>query len=1522
MRLARLPILVLVPFLFVAAPVSAQIRPMAIGNVRVTPDGGTPLYVIPSSSGGTSFEVYNNFDTTQEYDLTCSRTGQVASCLVDMETIVLGPHERGNVPVYFTASASTGTGTLTLRADGIAWNTGYYNVTVTPPTPPGVALANYSADTWDRSQCLLAGAGEAAWRCGDLVVSHGLPGFATLGRERSLSLVYTSAQAVPRPVVTAWLTPPLATKWLTGIWVGLKVNGTWRDSARYLPWSTGARQVALAFDASALPTGAYGFELEVRSVYGSASYGGVTAGTLVVVNRAASPFGQGWSVGGVETLVFSQPGGTGTGILWVGGEGSARLYAADTVPNRWIAPAGAYRDTIVRDPGSGEYTRTLRHGIEVVFDASGRHVATVNRVGQRTDFHWTGARLDSVRVPPSVAARPTYRLVYDGAGKLDRITDPAGRVLEATVGAGRLTGLSDPDLKPTTFAYDSAGRMVRRVNRRGFGTRFEYGKELRVTEVRVPIGTGSDSAITTYAPWDEQGLARAFTGQVAVDTGQVATRVFGPRVGVADDATFKVDRWGAPVRITDALGAVTTLLRGSAAVPALVTRVTYPNGRKVELAYDGRGNLTEERVVTAGLPDSQPDLVTSWRYESPNTRDAPDQVTAPGNVVTRFIYTTDGVLDRAIAPNGHVTDFDYVPSGALVGTLRAVKELNVSVWDSVQRREVNKPILAQRFGLNALGNVVADTSPKGRVRTYVRDTVQRVSDSHDPGGHHVSYEYDAVNRLRFVREHLEEIPGSGFSSPLETEYTYGTDLLDSIFDPRNVRRTYRYDAAGRLIAEGDEAGVEETYSLDAGGLVTSAVNRRGATITNAYDLVGRRIKTIWPGVDGFLADSLRLTYDAMGQLTRAEAEGRAVARSWYPTGAIKRDSSNLVVEYAYDDAGRREWYRTGLSTAVNRDSVVYRYDPVTGALATIAVRWWGQTDISDSVQFRWDSLGRRDTLLYSNGARALHIYDEDGALRVLCGSHPNPPTAPQPSVFNFAVVHTWVDEEGQIRRTDTGQPGIGGCGATYFTYLDADQSNTYDARHQLRRQVMGAHDWTYAYDGSGNRVEHVQNGERWTYAFPAGSNRIEEKRHDAGTQCVFGSHWCYELGGWYEYTHLPDGSRATETPCETAGCTTEDFGYREYRYDALGRTRETEETQCLLWRPSNQLCEDIGGAVVSSCIYDPLQRLVGTCENAGPWLGYDGDRVVRTDPQSTSYFWTFVHAEGVDDPVLGRYTQNQGFGQTYFFVTDGQGRQYAVGRADGWDGRVEENYTLRGGRLSGAGEIATSFGVQRLPSTSQPGLAFFRNRFYDQQTGRWTQEDPIGVAGGVNLYGFVGNNPVMFSDPFGLCPEVIADGKNVQINAHLVIEGGEPADATAVRNGIMSNWNRKIGGYSVTVNLDDASAPTIAVHIQGRVPRGGRLEGRGGSYGPGGGGEIFLPSTRERGKLGLLAGHEFGHTLGNMGPAASPLNLMYEDKIGGRGIQGNGLGADQIKWAIEKCKVESPDSTQSAGGTEGKTDGK
>lgn len=48
------------------------------------------------------------------------------------------------------------------------------------------------------------------------------------------------------------------------------------------------------------------------------------------------------------------------------------------------------------------------------------------------------------------------------------------------------------------------------------------------------------------------------------------------------------------------------------------------------------------------------------------------------------------------------------------------------------------------------------------------------------------------------------------------------------------------------------------------------------------------------------------------------------------------------------------------------------------------------------------------------------------------------------------------------------------------------------------------------------------------------------------------------------------------------------------------------------------------------------------------------------------------------------------------------------------------------------------------------GLGFMRNRYYDPATGRFTQEDPIGLGGGLNSYGFANGDAINLSDPFGL----------------------------------------------------------------------------------------------------------------------------------------------------------------------------
>jgi len=61
------------------------------------------------------------------------------------------------------------------------------------------------------------------------------------------------------------------------------------------------------------------------------------------------------------------------------------------------------------------------------------------------------------------------------------------------------------------------------------------------------------------------------------------------------------------------------------------------------------------------------------------------------------------------------------------------------------------------------------------------------------------------------------------------------------------------------------------------------------------------------------------------------------------------------------------------------------------------------------------------------------------------------------------------------------------------------------------------------------------------------------------------------------------------------------------------------------------------------------------------------------------------------------------------------------------------------------------------PGELDPGLYYYKARFYDPAIGRFLQTDPAGTQDDLNLYAYVGNNPVNRVDPTGLAKVVVGD---------------------------------------------------------------------------------------------------------------------------------------------------------------------
>jgi RHS repeat-associated protein len=1388
-------------------------------SVTVLPDDGVMTVASSSSGNVAEFTVLNNYGSSYTYNLTCSAIG-VGTCTAiknvsgtTITSINLPGGGQAEVMVHFSAGVGPTSGTVRLTANNGLWSdNGLYSVTVsTPLTPakPGLALINHNRVGIDRGLCFTTGAGAAAGNsCGDLFITHGMPAYRTMGRDRSLTLLYNSAVARGQVLEAATITQPLGSSTPTRVTATLRV-GRQRDSADYAGVAGGNSAQIVMGDRlmDTLPTGVYVDTLVVRNTYPSSVFDTMLIDTVVVVNNRFSEYGRGWSLVGVERLIFSQPSGS-QDLLWVAGDGSALRYrkVADSI---WLAPAIAFRDSIIKSGST--YTRRLQHKVRVVYDLSGRHLQTINRYGHVTQFAYDTVsgvvRLKSIRMPGNDAVVRQYTFTWSAAPArlLDRITDPGGRQLNVTRSGTAVTVLTDPDGQQTQFQYGgpdsllSARKVANPVVAGGWSTTsYSYAGRSKLARMRTPAGPiGGDSTIFKYVAWQANGLDTAVAGLTAAGTATppnlwLPTTIDGPAPGSGDLYSAWLDRFGQPIRTSLSwTGATTIIARDSVNFPALVTRVTYPNGRVAALDYDALGRLRKQ-VDNVTQLGGAPARVMNWSYNSSAYPYVPSAVSdAFGRTTSYSLHSTWGVPTSVTAPNGLVTTFDFTTLGLVQG----VTENDVDVW--VQANQADTPTdLATTFEYDGMGQIKKVTSPSGAVMVSQSDTLGRIYRSWDPLNTRTVVTYDLMNRV------LSQSTDSGASTnplgvasvcrsaefscnvapvawPTGTPATFTTNFypgvvgVDSIVSPRSVPRSFRYDASARQIKELDERPTLSAQSYFGGsGLLDSTVSRAGQRVRFRYDPLGRLEWTVWgtrswpargPNGSTIVAaatipgDSIFHQYDAEGRLLKSQSVGRGqgtITQTYWPDGSLKTKVSTWPMldslSYWYDSAGAmvRSAHFTYANGQTALDTTFYKYNRTTGNLDTIQVRFVQPVVMTHNIVFSWDRLGRRKSLQYPNGRMLYLNYDAAGTMRRLTTAVGGCAVGDNLCVL---VENDSVDLRGMILHTATtcaGGPHVGwSCDADYATQT----SNRYYRNGWLARQLSDMKpDSTLSYDAAGNITRKWNNGERLWHiqTYTARTNRLA--RDSVGTiNKIYGigAVWrdTIAVNWWRQFTYTDDGDRAAE---EVVG----DYNWahvdnRYYYYDAQGRMTglanwvRGETTYELVQHPEN-------------CRYDAEGRMVTACGSKHD-VAFDGDNVVATD----FGLWHFIHGPGTDDPILGlgRNQNMQVDTVELYWVTDGGGRQYAVSQPSGsWQGYLDVDGTgdeaYYGWQQAGGITNAGSFNAARQGSGDTPGLSYFRNRIYDQQSGQWTQEDPLGLAGGLNLYQYAGNNPATYSDPFGLCP--------------------------------------------------------------------------------------------------------------------------------------------------------------------------
>jgi RHS repeat-associated protein len=108
-------------------------------------------------------------------------------------------------------------------------------------------------------------------------------------------------------------------------------------------------------------------------------------------------------------------------------------------------------------------------------------------------------------------------------------------------------------------------------------------------------------------------------------------------------------------------------------------------------------------------------------------------------------------------------------------------------------------------------------------------------------------------------------------------------------------------------------------------------------------------------------------------------------------------------------------------------------------------------------------------------------------------------------------------------------------------------------------------------------------------------------------------------------------------------------------------------------------------------------------------------------------------------------------GTPRYFLKDHLGSIRAVAESDG-SISMQYDYSPWGEQSVISGNNPADFGFTGHYTGVGPTLAPYR--LYNPQLGRWISRDPLGEEGGMNLYGYVGNDPANAVDPLGLDAEI------------------------------------------------------------------------------------------------------------------------------------------------------------------------
>lgn len=991
--------------------------------------------------------------------------------------------------------------------------------------------------------------------------------------------------------------------------------------------------------------------------------------------------------------------------------------------SRVILPSGGmglmkgvtlYYNSLSTRPEKWSHTYDMRienlNGTQLLSDGTGKRRSYANNNGvystQSGDY---STLVESGGQFQLTEKEGTVYLFDMTSGKLLSIADRNGNFVTLTYSGGNLTSIADRFERTVIMTYDAGGRLASVTDPASNVSSMTYDANGYLSTITDPAGNSwtytydSDGKMLTKT--DQNGNVTSYTydnkGRLSRATSPSGTKTYDygdrPMVRTVQGSKFG-KKESAPVTL-------------------------------MALNHGGGGQLTITEA-DGGI----------WTYLYDKDLSAPTQVTSPNQASTSYLYDGNKNLISKTDFGGNSTTYTYDGNGNMLTMTDALNNTTTYTYNqfgqstSVMDPQGNLTVYSYdsrgnllsltdpsgastNYQYDADGNVVSVTDAMGRTTTTTYDAYGNPSAITDPAGATTRFTYDISRNM------LSQTDASGNTTTFEYN---ALKQLVKVTDPLNNITTYTYDAKGNKASATDPKGSVTRYEYSYNNQPTSVIDALGSVTTYMYTSTagGAGCSSCGGGGDKLASvkdannHTIRYQYDLMGKLAQMTDQlGNVETYTYDANGNLQTvtDRKGQTTTYTYDSLNRvtRVDYADGSFTTYAYDTtgkVTTITDSVSGTIdytySTSASggpvgRVINETTPQGSVSYAYDAIGRRTGMTVMGQPTVNYSYDAGGRLSGI------------DTLINGGAAYFGISYDLSGRAASVSLPnGV----TTNYTYDNASRLLSLQHRDPINAVLESL---GYTYDANGNRTSMDRRSANIPAPFPASNILFNE----ANQMLTFNTR---------NITYDANGNMTTMT--NSCGTTT-------YTWDARNRLVGIDG-----FKPD---CSSL----TASFIYDAMGRRVQkTIDGRTIQYVYDGQDILQEIENGLPSV-NYIRTLNIDEPLARidaatntvRYYHADALG-SIIGLTDENGQEVTKYDYDSF------------GTVAISGEISDNPFQYTGRESDGTGLYYYRARYYSPELQRFISEDPIRFdSGDVNFYVYVGNNPVKFTDPFGLLPRNRSD---------------------------------------------------------------------------------------------------------------------------------------------------------------------